>query len=379
MLDRDIHPTSIVIASEAKQSEGRWQDCPSSLRTSQGRAGGSSIASFRRHQEKATNHDSDSTFLGIISGQRRRAHAEVADRADRIAGGLQKLGVRQGDSVCILMRNDIAFIEAAYAAMRLGAYAVPVNWHFKPEEIHYILEDSGTQVLIGHADMLHQLRGAIPPGVNVFSVPTPPEILASYRIDPDRLTAPDFAIDLKSWLEQQPLYDGPALPQPSNMIYTSGTTGHPKGVRRRAPTPEQSASAERMRGMIYGLKPGARALLPGPLYHSAPNSFGLRAGRLGGALVLMPRFDPEEFLRLVEAERIDTIFMVPTMFIRLMKLPEAVRRKYDMSSLRHVIHAAAPCPADVKRAMIEWWGPVIYEFYGSTNRARSPSPIPRMR
>ena len=123
---------------------------------------------------------------------------------------------------------------------------------------------------------------------------------------------------------------------------------------------------ERMRAMIYGLKPGARAMLPGPLYHSAPNSFGLRAGRLGGALVLMPRFDAEEFLQLIERERIDTIFMVPTMFIRLMKLPEEVRSKYDMSSLRHVIHAAAPCPADVKRAMIEWWGPVIYEFYGST-------------
>jgi len=121
-----------------------------------------------------------------------------------------------------------------------------------------------------------------------------------------------------------------------------------------------------MRGLIYGLKPGARALLPGPLYHSAPNSFGLRAGRLGGALVVMPRFDPEEFLRVVETEKIDTIFMVPTMFIRLMKLPEEVRRKYDMSSLRHIIHAAAPCPADVKRAMIDWWGPIIYEFYGST-------------
>jgi long-chain acyl-CoA synthetase len=158
---------------------------------------------------------------------------------------------------------------------------------------------------------------------------------------------------------------GRRVPQPQNMIYTSGTTGHPKGVRRNAPTPEQ-APRERMRAMIYGLKPGARALLPGPLYHSAPNSFGLRAGRLGGALVLMPRFDPEEFLRLIEAEKIDTIFMVPTMFIRLMKLPEQVRRKYDMSSLRHIIHAAAPCPADVKRAMIEWWGPVIYEFYGST-------------
>jgi long-chain acyl-CoA synthetase len=118
--------------------------------------------------------------------------------------------------------------------------------------------------------------------------------------------------------------------------------------------------------MIDGLRPGVRALLPGPLYHSAPNSFGLRAGKLGGVLVLMPRFDPEQFLRLVESERIDTIFMVPTMFIRLLKLPATVREKYDVSSLRHIIHAAAPCPADVKRAMIDWWGPIIHEHYGGT-------------
>jgi long-chain acyl-CoA synthetase len=310
--------------------------------------------------------ETPASFLGIISGERRRDHAEVAGRAARIAGGLHKLGVRQGDSVCILMRNDIAFIEAAYAVMRLGGYAVPVNWHFKPEEINYILRDSATSVLIGHADMLHQLREAIPPGVTVLSAPTPPEILASYKIDRDHLATPGFARDLESWIAEQWPYDGPAVPQPQNMIYTSGTTGHPKGVRRNAPTTDQLASLDRMRGLIYGLRSNIRGLLPGPLYHSAPNSFGIRTGRLGGALVLMPRFEPEEFLRLIEAERIDTIFMVPTMFIRLIKLPEATRRKYDMSSLRHIIHAAAPCPADVKRAMIEWWGPVIYEFYGST-------------
>src|SRR5438874_1460694 len=222
-------------------------------------------------------NDKASPFLGVISGERRRSHAEVADRAARIAGGFEGLGVGQGDSVCILMRNDIAFVEAAYAAMQLGAYAVPVNWHFKPEEINYILEDSGTRVLIGHADMLHQLRDVIPAGVTVLSVPTPPEIVANYRVDPDHLATPNFAIDVESWLEQQRPYGGPLRPQPQNMIYTSGTTGHPKGVRRHAPTPEQIASSERMRGMIYGLKPGARALLPGPLYHSAPNSFGLRS------------------------------------------------------------------------------------------------------
>src|SRR3954471_4604227 len=112
-------------------------------------------------------HSDKPLFLGIISGERRRSHAEVAERASRIAGGLQRLGVRQGDSVCILMRNDVAFIEAAYAVALLGAYAVPVNWHFKREEIAYVIKDSGTRVLIGHADMLHRLRDAVPSDVTV--------------------------------------------------------------------------------------------------------------------------------------------------------------------------------------------------------------------
>src|ERR1700748_3450502 len=240
-----------------------------------------------------------SPYLGIISGERRRGHAEVADRVARIASGLHKVGVKQGDSVCILMRNDIAFIEAAYAAMRLGAYGVPVNWHFKPEEINYILKDSGTSVLIGHADLLHPLREAIPKHVTTLSVAPPPEILANYRIDPGMLAPPEFAINLETWLTEQTPYDGPVVPQPQNMIYTSGTTGHPKGVRRSAPTREQAAAVERMRAMIYGLRPDIRGLLPGPLYHSAPNSFGLRTGRLGGALVLMPRLEAAEFLRVI--------------------------------------------------------------------------------
>src|SRR6202158_819734 len=167
--------------------------------------------------------DTPPLFLGIISGDRKRGHAEVANRADRIAGGLRRLGVKQGDSVCILMRNDIAFIEAAYAAMRLGAYAVPVNWHFKPEEINYVLKDSGTSVLIGHADMLHQLRDAIPAGITVLSAATPPEILEHYKIDPYHLGTPDFATDLESWLEQQRRSDRPGPPGPADIDYPSGT------------------------------------------------------------------------------------------------------------------------------------------------------------
>src|SRR3954451_4380493 len=148
-------------------------------------------------------------FLGITSGDRRRTHAEIADRVARIASGLERLGVARGDSVCMLMRNDIAFLEAAYAAMRLGAYGVPINWHFKPEEIDYVLRDSGTSVLIAHADMLHQLSEAIPAGVTALSVPTPPEILASYKIDPDHLVTPDFAVEFEPWLAEQLPYDGP--------------------------------------------------------------------------------------------------------------------------------------------------------------------------
>lgn len=304
--------------------------------------------------------------VGFRSGERRRSREEVEARARSLAGGLQRLGVGQGDCVALLMRNDIAFIEAAYAVMTLGAYAVPINWHFSPDEIAYVLADSAAKALIGHADLLHDLRAAIPAGVTVLSMPPPPEVMTAYGIDPARLARATGELDFENWLAAQPAYDGPALPQPQNMIYTSGTTGHPKGVRRTAPTPQEMAATDRMRALVYGMRTGIRAAVPGPLYHSAPNAFGIRAGRLGEALILMPRFEPQDFLRLVQEERIDTVFMVPTMFVRLLKLPEAVRNGYDVSSLRHVIHAAAPCPAGIKRAMLDWWGPVIHEFYGST-------------
>lgn len=303
---------------------------------------------------------------GIVCGARTAAKAEIEEQSRRIAAGLAALGVRQGDCVAILMRNDIAFLTASYGAMMLGAYAVPINWHFAAEEVAYILGDSDAKVLIGHADMLTLHGLAEASRIPVLCAETPPEIVAAYRVDPALLAMPARAIPFEAWVSAQQPYAGAPLPQPQSMIYTSGTTGRPKGVRRKAPTPEEHAKTESLRSLVYGIKPGVRALLPGPLYHSAPNSFGIRAGRLGEVLVLMQRFDAEELLHLIERERIDTIFMVPTMFVRLLKLPQAVRDRYDVSSLRFVIHAAAPCPVEVKRAMIEWWGPVIWEFYGGT-------------
>jgi long-chain acyl-CoA synthetase len=303
---------------------------------------------------------------GIVSGDRLVTHKERESRSRQIAGGLNCLGISPGDCVAILMRNDIAFVEATLAAMMLGAYAVPINWHFKTEEIAYILADCGAKVLIGHSDLLHRLGPPVVSAMTTFWVLTPPEIMSAYRLDPADLSPVDGAIEFASWLEAQQPYLELPLPASESMIYTSGTTGRPKGVRRNAPTSEEQRKTDEWRALALGVKPGVRALLPGPLYHVSPNAFGIRAARLAELLVLMPRFDAETLLCLIEREKIDTIFMVPTMFARLLQLPAEARNRYDLSSLRHVVHAAAPCPSALKEKMIDWWGPVIFEFYGST-------------
>jgi long-chain acyl-CoA synthetase len=150
------------------------------------------------------------------------------------------------------------------------------------------------------------------------------------------------------------------------MIYTSGTTGRPKGVRRQPTPPEQQAAGVARLAQIFGIKPGMRIAVTGPMYHSAPNAYGRAAANECGLVVLQPRFDPGELLALIERHCLTGLHLVPTMFVRLLRLPDAVKRKYDVSSLRFVVHAGAPCPVDVKRAMIDWWGPVITEYYGST-------------
>jgi long-chain acyl-CoA synthetase len=302
---------------------------------------------------------------GLVSGARRLSHAALDARVRRCAAGLAALDVAPGQCVAILMRNDIAFMEAAYAAQMLGAYAVPINWHFKAEEVAYILADCGTRVLIGHADLLAPIAGDLPADVRLIAAATPPEVAQAYGLAPLSAGTVLGAWDYEAWMECQASYAGQLMP-PLTMFYTSGTTGHPKGVRRPAPTAQQMVAIERMRRNVLGIVPGVRSVVPGPLYHSAPNAFAMRAGRAGEVMVLMPRFDALALLELIARECLDTMFMVPTMFIRLLQLTPEAKRRYDLSSLRFVIHAAAPCPHDVKRAMIEWWGPVINEFYGST-------------
>jgi long-chain acyl-CoA synthetase len=305
-------------------------------------------------------------FEGLISGERLLSRAQLGDRVLRAAAGFDALGVGQGVSVALLMRNDFAFFEVSLAAIRLGAYAVPINWHFKADEVGYILRDCDARVLVVHRDLLPAIQEAIPEGTACLVVQTPPEVCASYRIDPALARVPSGATDWDRWIESHAPHQGAPRRPTYSMIYTSGTTGNPKGVRRHAPNPEDERKTEELRRAVYGFREGTVCALPGPLYHSAPNSFGLRAARDAARTILMPRFDAEELLAIIEKHRVTHMFMVPTMFVRLMKLPEDVRRSYDVSSLEFIIHAAAPCPTDVKLAMIEWWGPVLHEFYGGT-------------
>ena len=291
---------------------------------------------------------------------------ELQARVLKAAGGLAAMGVGSGNTVAVLMRNDIAFLEASLAATHVGAYVVPISWHSTPSEVAYILEDSGAKILIAHADLLWPFDVTVLAGLTVFGVGPPSDVVEAYRIDPTTVAPRAPAQDWSKWLQAQEAHAGQPKAMSQSMLYTSGTTGKPKGVRRLAPTPEQQRLMAETRRTVYGVTPDARILLPGPLYHGAPNGVALSAAVTAELLVLMPRFEPEKLLALIEEHRITSLFMVPTMFVRLLGLPADVRRRYDLSSLRFALHAAAPCPVDVKRRMIEWWGPVINEFYGGT-------------
>ena len=314
--------------------------------------------------------DRDAQAPMVMAGDRRRSQADIRIRADRAAEGLKRSGVGEGDAVALLLRNDIAFFEASLAAARAGASPVPVNWHAAPAETAYILSDCGAKVLIGHEDLLGPVLPHLPPGVLVLAVETPKEIRAAFGLPPPipapREAAGTTVVPLwDAWLEQHPPIAAPAEALRSAIIYTSGTTGLPKGVRRSAAAPSGPPSRALT---VYGFdRPEpATVLITGPLYHSVPNACGRLAFGAGADLVLQPRFSAEETLDLIARHRVTHLHLVPAMMVRLLALPEALRRDADVSSLRHVVHGAAPCPVAVKRAMIEWWGPVIHEYYGST-------------
>ena len=282
-------------------------------------------------------------------------YAQLDERSNRGAQLFRSLGLKAGDHIALLMENRLEFLEICWAAQRSGLYYTAISRYLTPDEIAYIVKDCGARVVITSpkcADVIAPLLNA-PGAADFYMLDTP---------------APGF----QSWedaLAAQPTTPIADEVAGHDMLYSSGTTGRPKGIKRAmdntpidVPSPFLRLLCEKMCGMnadsVY--------LSPAPLYHAAPLRFSMMMAALGGTAIIMENFDGENFLKLVERYKVTQSQLVPTMFVRMLKLPEEVRSQYDVSSLKGAIHAAAPCPIEVKAKMIDWWGPILIEYYAGS-------------
>ena len=274
--------------------------------------------------------------------------------SNRLAQFWLAMGLRRGDHVALFMENDLRFTEIVWAALRSGLQMTAINRYLTVEEAAYIINDTGAKALVtsvARADVAVPLLDHIP----------------ACAI---RLMIGGVAAGWESYEASVAGYSPLALRQEwagEMMLYSSGTTGRPKGVKRalRDIRPDDPALLNQF-PMQYGFHPGMIYLSPAPLYHAAPLAFSLRVHREGGTVVVMKRFDPADALACIERYRVTHSQWVPTMFVRMLKLTEAARTAHDLSSHQVAIHAAAPCPVEIKRAMIQWWGPILYEYYAGT-------------
>jgi long-chain acyl-CoA synthetase len=287
------------------------------------------------------------------------SYADLAARADQIGRGLQELGLRPGDCVAGMLPNTSADLALFFAAMETGLYVVPVNWHLAAAEVAYILGDSGAAAFVADERFAAVARAAadqaeIAPAAR-FAVGTVEGFTPLSNLGAGGAGTPG-----------RPDQRTAGAP----MVYTSGTSGRPKGVRRplTGEDPDNVPAASKWFFGLFGLAPNAGHvhLCCSPLYHTAVLNFATISLQLGHPVVLMDGFDPQTTLALIERHRVTHTHMVPTQFRRLLALPEQVRSRYDVSSMRAAIHSAAPCPQEVKRKMIDWWGPVITEYYAAT-------------
>lgn len=300
----------------------------------------------------------------VIYGKNHVNGEELSDRCRRVAAALRTQGIDRPDAVALLLRNGLAFVEASAALQHLGCYTVPVNWHAARAEIEHILRDAEVKALIVHDDLFTPDLAALLPELSVFVVERVTDTGTAER--PVDWAPPTGTIDWRGFVARQESISTPPAAASESLFYTSGTTGLPKGVRRTEPTPAQVSAVAAMRHTITQIDKTSRVLLTAPMYHAAPNMYATRAAREAELLVLPTRFDALEFLALIEQHRITNIYAVSTLFTRLLALPEQERSRFDLSSLRSVLHAGSPCPVSVKKAMIEWLGPKLIEYYGSS-------------
>jgi len=285
----------------------------------------------------------------------RLTFAELDARSNQLARWLRGQGLDAGDHIALFMENDLRFFEVSWAAFRSGLYLTCINRYLTAEEAAYIIEDSASRVVIAsraRAEVAAELPALCP------------------RVE--RLLMTGGTIEgwgsLEEAVADQPVTPLEHEPAGESMLYSSGTTGRPKGIKRPL-TGESIREGTRLTPALqtlYGFDDSTVYLCPAPLYHAAPFAFSIGAQSLGGTVIMMPRFDARDALRAIQDYQVTHSQWVPTMFVRMLKLPEADRHGWDLSSHRVAIHAAAPCPVEVKRQMIEWWGPILYEYYAGT-------------
>jgi long-chain acyl-CoA synthetase len=297
--------------------------------------------------------------LALVDPDGREVSAgELLARANQVVHGLRALGLREGDAVAMLLPNAREVFDLYLAVLQAGFYLVPINWHLIGTEIAYIVKDCEAKAFVAHARFATSAAAA----ADEIDFPAAGRLAVGGAI-------PGFRT-------YESLIDGQPTTTPENrttgavMNYTSGTTGQPKGVRRPLPgiPPEQMGAGFGGMLFLFGLQPfdDNVHICGSPLYHTAVLVFAGGAIHIGHTVVLMDRWTPESMLSLIDQYQVTNTHMVPTQFVRLLGLPDDAKAKYDVTSLRHMVHAAAPCPPDVKRAMIEWWGPVIDEYYAAS-------------
>jgi long-chain acyl-CoA synthetase len=304
----------------------------------------------------ATAHPDRAAFIMASTGET-VSYAELEARANRLARLLRAHGLQRLDHFSIFMENNNRYLEACAAGERAGLYYTCVNSYLKADELAYILNNSESRVLITSASRSEVAREALKQCPNV----TLALIVDGPGSDP---VFQDYASAVAAH---------PAMPIADErlgtpMLYSSGTTGRPKGIVRPLPDnpPSEPLPLFHFLNKLWRYRPDMIYLSPAPLYHSAPQAAVSLTIRNGGTVIIMEHFDPEQYLALVPRYKVTHSQLVPTMFSRMLKLPEDVRTKHDLSSLEIAVHAAAPCPAQVKEQMIAWWGPIIHEYYGAT-------------
>ncbi|MFN2427372.1 MAG: acyl-CoA synthetase [Candidatus Binatia bacterium] len=287
-------------------------------------------------------------------------YGQLDERSNRCAHLLRALGLKPGDAIAIFMENHGRFLEVCWAAQRSGLYYTAISSRLTAEEVAYIVADCGARALFTSPSRLDVAREA---------AASCGGLRARYIVDAAKLAALPVGFEsYESAKATQPVTPVHNETEGADMLYSSGTTGKPKGVRVKL-SGQPAGSPNTMMGFVGGLYQADADtvyLSPAPLYHAAPLRFNMTMHRFGGTSIVMEHFDPVRALALIEQYRVTHSQWVPTMFVRMLKLEKSERTRFDLSSHRVAIHAAAPCPVPVKEQMIEWWGPIIHEYYGGT-------------